>query len=110
MIPPILTLHYELIQELNTARDLLDALNAAGIKGAEEQFLSEKIHELETNLDDSAGEVQRLIDQLGDNKARIFASLHFQGGYQWAEIAGIFGLMEPATKASVYRALHSTNL
>ena len=110
MIPPALTLRYDRLRELQTAQDLLDSVHAAGIIGQEEQFLSDKIRDLERELDETDAETQRLIDQLTEMSPRLFAGLHFQAGYPWAEIAGIFNLSEDAVKSCVYRALRRANL
>ena len=105
MIPAILTRQYEAVQELNTARQLLAALQVSRITGKETQFLTEKIQAIEKELSSTEDQAQALIDQLDDMQARLFAVLHYQAGYQWSEIAGIFSLQEGAAKACVYRAL-----
>ena len=105
MIPAILTRQYEAVQELNTARQLLAALQAGKITGRETQFLTEKIQAIEKELSSTEAQAQAFIDQLDDTQARLFAALHYQAGYQWSEIAQIFSLQEDAAKACVYRAL-----
>ena len=105
MIPALLTQRYELILALDKARALRHALRAGGIEGQELQFITETIKNMEAELSETECEAQELIDLLDDMQARLFAALHYQAGYQWSEIAGIFGLTEDAAKACVYRAL-----
>lgn len=107
MIPPALTQRYDRLRELSAVKDLLSSIEESGLNAEnEKQFLSEKIQELQKQLDDTAADTQRIIDQLPDSQAQIYASIHYQIGYEWIDIADMFHITVEAAKARVYRYLH----
>lgn len=105
MIPPTLALRYDRLQELATAKDLLSSIEESGLSvDKETAFLFEKIQDLQKQLDDTAGDAQRIIDQMDDAQAKICAGLHYQDGFSWGEIAGIFHISVGSIKTRVYRS------
>ena len=106
MIPAALTQRYNRLKEIGTARNLIASIEQNGL-GAdlERQFLQEKIQDLQRQLDDTAGDVQQIIEQMTDYQARIYTSLHYQIGYEWSEIANMFKVSLHAVKTRVYRYL-----
>ena len=104
-IPEPLAKRFELLQQLETAYDLLDTLQSTG-KGteAEEAFLTQKIKSVEMELAESEAETERIIDQLkGDPVAWIVARLRFMQGYEWAQAAARAGISEETAKSRIYR-------
>ena len=82
MIPDALTQRYDRLKELETARKLLSTIEENSLSAEmEKQFLTEKIQEIQKQLDDTANDAQGIIDHLTDFQARICASLHYQIGY-----------------------------
>lgn len=111
MISPALTQRYDRLQELATAKDLLSSIEESGLNAEKEkQFLSEKIQDLQKQLDDTAADAQRIIDQLPDSQAQIYASIHYQIGYEWIDIADMFHITADAAKSRVYRYLRQLSL
>lgn len=111
MIPPALTQRYDLLQEIESAKNLLSSIEESSISAEKEkQFLSEKIQDLKKQLDDTAAGAQWIINQLPDSQARIYASIHYQIGYEWSYIADMFHISTNAAKACVYRALSKLEL
>ena len=106
MIPDALTQRYDRLKELETARKLLSTIEENSLSAEmEKQFLTEKIQEIQKQLDDTANDAQGIIDHLTDFQARICASLHYQIGYEWAEIADMLHISIHAAKTRVYRYL-----
>ena len=95
------------MQELHTARQLLAAIQASGIEGQDAQFISDKIQTIETDLTETAAAAQQLIGSIDDMQARVYAGIHFQCGYEWAEIGEIFHISTDAAKSRAYRYLNA---
>lgn len=112
MIPAVLTQRIDRLQELETAKKLLATIQASETDAeAETQFLSEKINALQSELNSSAAEAQKLIDLLGfDMPAKVYAGIRYQCGYSWAEIADMFKVTEDAAKSRVYRCFAKITL
>ena len=105
MTPPSLAQRYDRLVELHTAKDLLASIEESGlVVENEKQFLSEKIRDMRNLLDDAAADAQRIIDQMDDAQAQIYASLHYQDGFSWGEIAVIFHISVGSIKTRVYRS------
>jgi len=105
-IPKPLAERFNLYKELDTAYDLLQALQSGG-KGIdmEEAFLKEKITTIEDALDAGLSQAEKLIDVLRfDQAAWTAARLRFLQGYEWSHIAERIGMSIAATKSRVYRA------
>lgn len=105
-IPGILELRYELLQQLESAYDLLESLRAAGSGSElEETFLAGKINRIEDELYEGEATAVQTIDLLqSDSVAWTIAHLRFMQGYQWGEAAARAGISEAAAKMRVYRA------
>lgn len=104
-IPESLTARFELLQQLETAYDLLEALQSTG-EGTEveEAFLTQKIESIEAELSKSEAETEAIIDQLdGDPVGWTVARLRFMQGYEWAQAAARAGISEEAAKSRLYR-------
>lgn len=104
-IPKSLAERFELLQQLENAYDLLEALQTAGTgTEAEEAFLQGKIESIEQELDKGVAEAERLVDQLqGDPVAWTVARLRFMQGYEWKQAAARVGISEDIAKSRVYR-------
>lgn len=105
MIPEALSTRCDKLAELSEARQLLAVITVSGV--SDQQFLQEKIRSLEEEITESDAEAKRLISQVEDMRARLFADLHYRSGYGWPEIASIFGVTEDAAKSRVYRAFNA---
>lgn len=104
-IPEPLAARFELLQQLETAYDLLDALQSTGKSTeAEEAFLTQRINGIEAELVKCEAEAERIIDQLkSDPMAWTVARLRFMQGYEWAHAAARAGISEDTAKSRVYR-------
>ena len=104
-IPEPLAERFELLQQLETAYDLLDGLPSEGSE-TERVFLQGKIDAIERDLKTGEGEALELIERLhSDSRAWLAAHLRFMQGYQWREVAEYVGDSEQAIKIRVYRKL-----
>lgn len=104
-IPEILDKRFDQFRQLESAYDLLEVLrtDTADTK-CEQDFLTEKIAEIEQQLDESAGEAERLIDTMkGDYATWTVARLRYMHGFEWKEAANRVGMTADAVKARVYR-------
>lgn len=104
-IPELLADRFELLRQLETAYDLLDALQSSGTGAeAEEAFLTQRISGIEEDLGKSEAEAEKLINQLkSDPVAWTVARLRFMQGYEWAQAAARAGISEETAKSRVYR-------
>ncbi len=104
-IPELLADRFELLRQLETAYDLLDALQSSGTgTKAEEAFLTQKISDIEEALGKSETEAEKLINQLkNDPVAWTVARLRYMQGYEWAQAAVRAGISTETAKSRVYR-------
>lgn len=104
-VPKLLTERFEQLRRLESAYDLLEALQTSGTGAeAEEAFLQEKIDAIERDLDSGTAEAERLINQLqSDPVAWTVARLRFMQGYEWSQAAARAGISEDTAKSRVYR-------
>lgn len=108
-IPKPLAERFNLYKELDTAYDLLQALQSSG-KGTEmeEAFLKEKIQAIENALDAGEPLAVKLLDVIRfDQVAWTAASLRFLHGYEWRYVAEKIGMSFDSTRERVYRAYKS---
>ena len=105
-----LSLHYQLVTELNNARDRLSAMNsflkAQSLDGMPRSSgESRKVEQLSILISQQSDEVARMervvsrsekpvrefIEAIQDNLVRQVCSLHFLAGYEWPAVAAIIG-------------------
>lgn len=104
-IPEILDKRFDQLRQLESAYDLLEVLRADPTDTkCEQDFLAEKISEIEQQLDESAGEVERLINTMkGDYATWTVARLRYMHGFEWEGAANRVGMTAEAAKTRVYR-------
>ncbi len=105
-IPEPLAARFALLKQLESANDLLEAIQSSGL-GTESDavdFLLGKISDLEEELDAGFALAEQLIDEIeGDQVAWTAARLRFMHGLEWGRVAMRLGFSEPAVKVRVYR-------
>ncbi len=124
--------HLVMLQELITARELLETLQAATLSasrmdamprapgvGDRTAALTMKILQqrdivasLERTVDASSVAVKEFIDSVTDNRLNVILYLRFVCGYEWAEVATTIGgrNTENSVKSLAYRFFHSKAL
>ena len=99
-IPELLTERLELLQHLDNANDLLEAIRSSdtGME-AEKGFLQDKIDSIERVLCDGEDDAARLINELQyDPVAWTAARLRFMHGYTWKTVGTCIGLTEETAR------------
>ena len=123
--------HLYLVQQLNTAREMLqsmrdsvlrastydgmphaagvsDRVGALAVKLAEQETL---VEQYARSVELSAKAVKSFIDSIDDNRTNLIFYLRFICGYEWQTVAEVIGgrNTENAVKSQCYRYLQSTN-
>lgn len=106
LIPEVLTVRYDRLEELRRAEDLLESLNGSSIAtDYEKDFVKKRIVDLNFALNESMPEAEKIINSLSyDAEAWNFARLRFIKGYSWVDISLSLKLTEKTVKSRVYRA------
>ena len=128
-----LNAHRSLVEDLNEARDLLEALRssalrasyydgmpraAATIKDRTESLaircakLESQIESLQKAVRESEGQVNAFISMIPDRRTALVFQLRFVDGYEWQGVAAMIGgkNTESGVKSLCYRYLRSQAL
>lgn len=122
--------HLYLVQQLNTAREMLQSMQDSILRassydgmphapGAEDKVgalavklaeLEEVVHSYERQKAVSEKTVKAFIDSITDNRTNLIFFLRFVCGYDWQGVADVIGGRNTvdAVKSQCYRYLQST--
>ena len=107
-IPDILSERFEMIQELETDREIAKKFSK-GARQAEIEFVNDRISELELALSGSEAEAAELIRKIKEIDFIAFTAAYqrFMYGWPWKVIAINHGLTERALKSRYYSAMQA---
>ena len=106
LIPEVLTVRYDRLEDLRKAEDLLSSLESSSIAtDNEKDFVKKRIAVLNSALNESRTEAERIINSLShDVEAWNYTRLHFIEGYPWIDISFSLKISVDTVKTRVYRA------
>lgn len=104
-IPDILTERFEMLQELETDKQIAKSF-AKGAQQAEIDFVNARISELERALSESEAEAAELISKIKEIDFIAFTAAYqrFMHGWTWKEVASGHGLTGDCIRARFYKA------